>query len=522
MERRLAFLLALLFTEYVSAMIYRFFSVLFTAVFAFTVNAVAGEAGPRIFASDQTAMIEGAEVAYRAEMREFTIEDGEGREALRLFASSYMRTDVENQTERPVMFVFNGGPIAAAFGLHMEWGPKQPAGRAQTRYEEGGERAFGFIDNDNSLLDVADLVFFDPADTGFSRITREESRNYFYSVDGDAETLVQLIEAWTRLHGRERSPLFLLGESYGSIRQVVAGAKLREKGVHLNGHIIFGDSIFLMETSRRSHNIISTAVSLPVLALAAAYHDKADMRGKDVWGFLDEVYDFAMSEYLLALAKGYSASQEEREETARRLEAYTGIPADYYLANGLAIAKHVFNKKLIPGKELNANDLREAETPAADQDHLRAEAYAFEALALQHYMRDVLGVSLPDTEYRLFASDSFSRWEWGQGCSDYLAPAGLCNKEWGNRTPFVDYDWPDQLKAAFSDPAFRVMIVSGIYDGLSSVGTHRYLKAQLGFPEARFDLYEYEAGHAAAADRKVRPKIKEDILEFLDDALEAQ
>jgi hypothetical protein len=277
-----------------------------------------------------------------------------------------------------------------------------------------------------------------------------------------------------------------------------------------------------METSRRSHNIISKAVSLPVLALAAAYHGKAETHSQDVWDYLDEVYDFAMGDYLLALAKGHSAPEEDRKKIARRLERYTGVSAGYFLDNDLAIAKHVFNKTLIPGKKLNANDVRVVETPVEGQDHLRADAYAFEELALQRYMREVLGVRLDKTEYRLFAPDSFSKWEWGQGCSDFLAPAGLCNEEWGKRTPFVDYDWPDQLRAAFSDPALQVMIVSGVYDGLSSAGTHRYLKAQLGFPEDRFALYEYEAGHAAAADRNVRPKIKEDIRAFLDRALETQ
>lgn len=503
-------------------MINRIAILVYVALFGLAAAVPAGAADLRRFASDEEAVIEGVRVAYRAELQEFTIEDGEGREALSLFATSYVRTDVKESAARPVIFVFNGGPSAAAFGLHLEWGPKQPSENAKARYGENSDREIAFADNSQSLLDVADLVFFDPAGTGFSRITREDSRDYFYSVDGDAQSLVQLIDQWTRAHGREQSPLILLGESYGSIRQVAAGAKLREKGVRLNGQIIFGDSIFLMETSRRSHNIISTATSLPVLALAGAYHGKAETRGKSVRAFLDEVYDYAMGDYLLALAKGYSASDEERTKTAKRLERYTGIDAQYYLENDLAVAKHVFNKMLIPGKELNANDTRVAQTPAPDGDHLRANAYAFEEAALQRYMHELFNVDMGDVEYRIFAPDSFSRWEWGQGCSDYLAPAGLCNKEWGKRTPFVDYDWPDQLKAAFSDPSFQVMIVSGIYDGLSSVGTHRYLEAQLGFPEDRFGLYEYEAGHAAAADVKARPQIKKDIRAFINRTLGAQ
>ncbi len=495
---------------------------LFILCLAVMPAAQARDADPQVFSSGKEAVIEGAPVAYRAEMRAFTIKDGEGRDALNLFATSYVRTDVSDRVSRPVLFVFNGGPSAAALGLHTEWGPKRPTDASRAAFANGDASKIDIADNGQSLLDVADLVIFDPAETGFSRITREESREYFYSVDGDADSLVQLIEGWTRLHKREKSPLFLLGESYGSIRQVVAGAKLQAKGIRLNGQIIFGDSIFLMETSRRSHNIISTATSLPMLALSAAYHGKADAHGKPPLEFLDEVYDYAMGDYLLALAKGYSASDRERGKVAKQLERYTGISAQYYLDHDLAIAKHVFNTELLPGKTLNANDTRIAEEPAGDRAEARAHAYAFEEATLRQYMRDDLHVDLPKIEYRLFAPDSFSSWEWGQGCSDYLAPAGLCSAEWGKRTPFVDYDWPDQLKGQFSDPAFHVMIVSGIYDGLSSAGTHRYLESQLGFPEDRFELHEYEAGHAAAADNKVRPKIKADIRAFLEQAIAAQ
>ena len=115
----------------------------------------------------------------------------------------------------------------------------------------------------------------------------------------------------------ERSPRSICsGESYGSVRQVVTGSLLAKRGVTLSGQIILGDSIFLMETSRRTHNIISTAVSLPLLAMTAAYHGKADKKGKTDAAFLDEVYAFGMSDYLLALSKGYTITDTEKRAIA--------------------------------------------------------------------------------------------------------------------------------------------------------------------------------------------------------------
>jgi hypothetical protein len=57
--------------------------------------------------------------------------------------------------------------------------------------------------------------------------------------------------------------------------------------------------------------------------------------------------------------------------------------------------------------------------------------------------------------------------------------------------------------------------VSSYYDGLSSIGTHRYLAAQLGFPRDRFAIHEYAAGHMTAADPKARPQVAQNIRNFL-------
>jgi len=98
--------------------------------------------------------------------------------------------------------------------------------------------------------------------------------------------------------------------------------------------------------------------------MTAAYHGKADKHGKSDQQFLDEVYSFSMNDYLLALSKGYTLGDSEKRTLADRLAAYTGIPADYFLSHGLAIAKQDFNRQLLAGKLLNANDTRIATSPA--------------------------------------------------------------------------------------------------------------------------------------------------------------
>jgi carboxypeptidase C (cathepsin A) len=479
-------------------------------------NSVA-ENAQRSFVTKHATEVGGHKLRYVAALEEFTVNNKAGAPALSLFATSYVRSDAPKGANRPVIVLFNGGPSAAAIGVHMQFGPEQDAHSAAT--QPGPTH---FVHNPYSLLDIADLIVFDPAETGFSRILKEADRPYFYSTEGDCDSLAQLIVAWLQSHGRTQSPLYLLGESYGSIRQVVTGSLLAKRGVALSGQIILGDSIFLMETSRRTHNIISTAVSLPLLAMTAAYHGKADKNGKSDRQFLDEVYAFAMNDYLLALSKGYTLSESDKRAMAERLAAYTGISADYYLTHGLSIAKQDFNRQLLPGQLLNANDTRIATPlPPPPKNHEEAQKQqtgdlldAFHRI-YSDYMLHELKVSLPDLDYRVIAPGSFENWDWGPGCNDYLQAAGLCNPASMHPSVFVDYDWPEMLKRQFSNPRFRTMIVAGYYDGLSSIGTHRYLAAQLGYPPDRFSIHEYAGGHMTAADPEAQPQVVSDIRAFL-------
>jgi len=478
----------------------------------------AAQTPPRSFVTQHTTEIEKRKVPYVAAVEEFIVNNKAGRPAASLFATSYIRSDVKSGNNRPVIFLFNGGPSAAAIGVHMQFGPEQEDPTAQSKPGS----ATRFVHNPHSLLDIADLVNFDPVETGFSRVLKDSERPYFYSTAGDTDSLAQLIAAWLEKHQRTQAPVFLLGESYGSIRQVATGPLLTQRGIHLRGQIILGDSIFLQETSRRTHNIISTAVSLPLLAMTATYHGKADKHGKTDAQFLDEVYAFAMTDYLLALSKGYTLGDTDKRAIADELAAYTGIPAEYFLSHGLTIAKQEFNRQLLPGKLLNANDTRIAvPLPPPPKNQQEAEKQqSGDLLDPLHriytdYMRQELKVDLPGSDYQIMAPKSFESWDWGSGCNDYLLSAGLCNPDSKLPNIFMDYDYPEVLKRQFADPQFRAMIIAGYYDGLSSIGTHRYLVAQLGFPKDRFSLHEYAGGHMTAGDPKAQPLVMADVRAFL-------
>jgi carboxypeptidase C (cathepsin A) len=469
------------------------------------------QAEPRSFVTNHVAMIEGKRVPYVAAVEEYIVNDAKGTPAVSLFATSYVRERTADAAQRPVIFMFNGGPSAAATGVHMQFGPRQ---LDKTPLAEKQTDSPRFADNPNSLLDVADLVAFDPVESGYSRMLPRNDRAEFYSTEGDARALVQLVTQWLERHRRTGSPRYLLGESYGSIRQVVAAEMLANAGNPIDGQIILGNSIFLMETSRRTNNIMSAATGLPLFAITAAYHGKADRHGKSDAAFVDEVFDYAMAHYVPALAQGNRLGENERRQVAAELAAYTGIPASYYLSHELVIAKHDFNKMLLPGMALNQNDTRvvRPNTPSASDD---GDWRASSERIYTAYLTGELRVALPGIDYRSMAPDSFDNWDWGSGCNDYLAAAGLCKKNSQQRSVFLDYDWPEVLKRQFSYPAFRTMVIASYYDGLSSIGSQLYLQAQLDYPKDRFELHAYPAGHATAADPAVQPRVLRDVKAFL-------
>jgi pimeloyl-ACP methyl ester carboxylesterase len=283
---------------------------------------------------------------------------------------------------------------------------------------------------------------------------------------------------------------------------------MQKRGKPLDGVILLANSTPLMETSRRSNNIVSTAVSLPMLAMTARFHGKAAKTDQSDRALADEIYAFAMNDYLLALARGHDLSAAEKQRIAARLADYTGIPADYYATHGLAISKQDFNKDLIKGQVLDANDTRRMQ-PAGSPPQERRDV-------IGAYLRSELGVDLPGLEYRTMAPDSFASWDWGNGCSEYLQTAGpLCSPSSTERTIFVDYDWPQALLRCFANPKFRTFIVAGYYDGLSSFGTTRYMAARVDYPNDRFEVHEYAGGHATAADPQARPEVMADLRAFL-------
>ena len=234
--------------------------------------------GPRTFTTWHRATFNDHSLSYRAILAETIIENPAGTPAVSVFTTSYVAEDASDPAQRPVLFIFNGGPGASSIFLHFgSLGPKRLSSLKAVDFGSGSNP---LIDNPNSVLDAADLVFLDPADTGFGH-SAPGAAEQFRSVDGDSESLTQVVINWLRTHHRMNSPKYLYGESYGSMRAVAMARDLArsDTNVVVNGVVLGGFAITFGQNGRVPSPIF-VATEIPMMASVAWHYGKIDNRNQ--------------------------------------------------------------------------------------------------------------------------------------------------------------------------------------------------------------------------------------------------
>lgn len=456
-------------------------------------------AGP--FVTRHAGVFNGRKLNYVATVGETILRDEAGVATARFVSTSYVRDKVD--PARPVVFAFNGGPSSSSQTLHMmALGPKRPLVAQDPRAPEPAPQ---LVDNTFSVLDAADIVMVDPAETGFSRVLPGGKREYFYSVEGDSQSVSDFLTAWCKANGREASPKYVLGESYGTLRAAFMAGQLA-KTLPLDGVFIFGQAVNMIETSQRAKNAVSYATNITALAAIAAYHGKAERSDRPMKVIIDEAYAFGMGEYLQALVRGNDLPQAERQVLARKLQAITGISAEYYLENGLVITKMAFQRELLKDQGLMVGmyDARYVGPLPKPGERLPDPSFkpmqAIGPMMLEHYGKN-LGVTWPTSDYRPSAPQT-GGWTW----APTLGPGG----------PFYDFDYPSQISKAFSaNPRFRLMVGTGIFDLTTTVGPARYLVTQSDYPRDRVIQRQYEGGHMAYTHEPTLKAFNDDVRNFV-------
>jgi carboxypeptidase C (cathepsin A) len=361
------------------------------------------------------------------------------------------------------------------------------------------------VDNPHSILDVVDLVYFDPAGTGFSRTLPGKPLEDYFSIAADGQQTAAFIAAWLQSNGRADSPAYVFGESYGTNRAVETADQLAQlpKPILLDGVVLFGQAVNIIEYAQRPLNIISYVVSLPTLAAIGWYHGKANHRGADLEAFVESAWQYAQTDYLDALFQGNTLPPERMLEVAERLEQFTGLSSEVFVEKRLRVSKEAYRVELfkVEGLVIGRSDGRYvgpaqsegAEAGTAPPDPAeglpRALAEAFRA-----YLVSDLG--LPSAQ-------------------EYLTDSpvkGLDDWDWKDHTPFAQFAYGDALNALLEkNPRARVLVAAGHFDTMTTTGASRYLLNQATWPQERATLKTYRGGHMAYSIEESARELAEDL-----------
>jgi carboxypeptidase C (cathepsin A) len=415
-----------------------------------------------------------------------------------MFYTAYFKDDAPS-ANRPVTFLFNGGPGSSTIWLHMgAFGPI----RVQTADARHTPAApYSVVNNDQSLLDASDLVFVDAPGTGFSRIAGNDKEKAFYGVDQDIDAFAQFITQFLSKYGRWNSPKYIFGESYGTMRAAGLALALQNQDVDLNGVILLSDILawdLLPDDPQVNPGVdLPYVMTLPTYAATAWYHNRIARPDGDLQSFLSRVESFATTEYLQALIKGNDLPDEERQRIASQLSAFTGLPVPYLLKSNLRIQYGAFQKELLAGQEQTVGTLDtrflgatlDPLSKIASYDPQSSAISAAYVGAFNDYVRGTLRYE-PGIAFKS-GIPIYESW-------DYK------HKPPGAERPLIALPnvLPDLAVAMKQNPDLKVMVNGGYYDVSTPYFAGRYEMRHLPIPanlRGNIEYRYYESGHMVYA-----------------------
>lgn len=475
------------------------------------VTATATELPEAKIAADETVVTEhsttinGQRFKYTATTGTQPVFNEDGEATAALFFTYYERQDVKNRAERPLLISFNGGPGSASVWMHIAYtGPKS------LRVDDEGFpiMPYGVKDNPHSVLDVADIVFVNPVNTGYSRplpkkdgseYSRDELQKMFFGVNADVKYLADWVNTFVTRHERWRSPKYLIGESYGTTRVSGLALELQNRQwMYLNGVILVSPTDIGIERN----GPVKAANRLPYFAAAAWYHDalSSDLQSKDLLELLPEVEKYTLDVYLPALAKGAMLPAAEKEQIAEQVAKYSGLDKQTVLRSNLDISTSFFWKELLRdrGQTIGRLDSRYLGIDRDDvgsrpdyNSELTSWLHSFTP-AINYYLREELGYKT-DVKYNMFGP---------------VHPWDRSNNNTG-----------ENLRQAMAqNPYLNVLIQSGYYDGATNYFDAKYNMWHIdpsGRMADRIGFKGYRSGHMMYLRAEDLRLSNNDLREFI-------
>lgn len=441
--------------------------------------------------------IKGKKVPYKATAGTQPVWAEDGHAVATLFYTYYERTDVSNRDTRPLVISFNGGPGSASVWMHIAYtGPKV------LKIDDEGYpvQPYGIKDNPHSILDVADIVFVNPVNTGYSRIVDPEAnRSQFFGVNQDIRYLAEWVNTFVTRNNRWSSPKYLIGESYGTTR--VSGLSLElqnNQWMFLNGVILVSPTELGIDRS----GPVEMANRLPYFTAAAWYHKQlpTDLQSKDLLEVLEMSEAYTQNHLLPAIAKGAWISDAEKEDAIKNFSRFSGLDEEVIRQHNLDVPEGFFWKDLLRDEGYTVGRLdsrykgidRMAAGMSPDYNaELDSWLHSFTP-AINYYFPNVLNYKT-DIKYNMFGP---------------VHP-------WDNSR---DNTGENLRQAMAMNPYLHVMTQSGYYDGATTYYNAKYNMWHLdpsGRLKDRMSFKGYRSGHMMYLRAEDLANANDDIRDFI-------